>query len=192
MANLKNYLAIDLEINSRKYKFFRISVTKDGSLIVSPQIKPIMEGSLKGHIDDIHISQHISGKNHIKIRNIKTKSYHIPSITQVANRKCKWYICINAKDKLPKDIFNLNNNKNNSYIEYYLLNLSTFPKEWFTIYIEISTKKEKNKPNKSLFSQRIYYKGFYIYISICSGVPETKTNKKRQDLKLGPRSIQQQ
>lgn len=190
MAKVKDYVAIDLEIDSKKYKLFRISTTKDGSLVVTPQIKPIIEGSIKGSIGDIHISQHISGKNHIKIRNLKTKNYNIPSITQIANKECKWHICIYAKDKLPEDIFDLNKNKNTSYIEYYLVNLSVFPKEWFTIYVEISNRKRKHKSNKGfLLFHKIYYKGFYIYISICNGTPERNKDKKGLDLKIDPISV---
>lgn len=192
MTKVKDYVAIDLEIDSKKYKLFRISATKDGSLLVTPQIKPIIEGSLKGSMDDIHISQHISGKNHIRLRNLKTKKYHIPSITQISNRECKWYICLNAKDKLPGDIFDLNNNKNTNYTGYYLANLSAFPKEWFTIYVEILNRKREKKPSKNLLSYKIYYKGFYIYISICSGEPEEKRRKRKQDLSLNPLTIQQQ
>jgi len=186
MVKVKDYVAIDLEIDSKKYKLFRISTIKDRSLVVSPQIKPIMEGSIKGSIDDIHISQHISGKNHIKIKNLKTKNYQIPSITQIANRKCKWYICINTKDKLPEDIFQINSHKSTVYKEYYLTNLPALPKGWFTIYITISNTKKRNKSMQNLSSLEILYKDFYVYISLCSGTPKGKGVSRGSNLNINP------
>ncbi len=189
MVKLRDYVAVDLEISSKRYKFFRISTIKDGSLVVSPQIKPIMEGSIKGSMDDIHISQHVSGKNHIKINNLETETFHFPSITQIANRKCKWYFCINAKDKGPEEIFNLNKKKSCCYAGYYLANLSALPKEWFTIYVEISAVQRRGKlPRALLFSHEVSFKGFFIHICMCDGISKKIRSKKELSFKINPTS----
>lgn len=167
----RNYTAIDLEIAGIRYKLIRISYSNDGSFYITPEIKDFMGKTINGKITDLHFSNHSSGINHLRIRDIKTDTYQIPQITLMGKKECRWYLCLNLKNKQLGDILNINNKKDFKYSSYELLKIKQIPTNWLTLFLQASkgTMDINKIPLRILGYIKLYYNELNIYITLCEG-----------------------
>jgi hypothetical protein len=187
LSNGKDYVAIDIKIGEDLYKFARVFKSSDGSIYITPEIKKIIESTVQSPIQDIHIADHASGQNHIRVKGMDIEKFRVKQITQISDKKASWYICINTSNKVPKDIFKLSLKKPSSYLSYYILEIKALPVPWLTMFFRVfrgSIKSEKRTQMKVLDSITIMAFGSRIRVTLCDGAVEKKASK--YDLSLSP------